>query len=675
MKHKKSITKKDSKTKIEIQKTIFEKIYFYFFLLLPIIYSDKLVDPVLIPRQIYLSIFVFIVGVLICYQISIKKLNGDFTFLKTPLFLGFSIFLISILISFFQSIVISESIYTFSKVLIEVCFLALTSYLIIQKQLSIRSLIKSIIVFLAIILLIVLFQSFQIYGLEENFFKHVNEITSTNANKNLVSSILFIGFPLVIYLSRFSKTWKIFSIILLVFILLFVWILQTKAVIISLILFLVIGFILILTSKSNEIKKSKVRIIGISAIILLLVLTVISFKNKEKLPHLFSSNTVKTRFLLWHNSIKMINDHVIQGVGAGNWQINFPKYGLDQFGGLDVKTGMTTYQRPHNDFIWVLSEVGIVGFIAYISLFIFVLYYLFRLIYKTNEKSKILYILIFSGIIGYIFIAFSDFPFERIEHQILLYSLFSIVIGDYYLNFQSQLQPISVMNNTLVLFSILTILFIGEMIVTSKRYSGESHTAQIFEAHKTGNWNFLIDEVELAENSYYKITPMSIPLIWYKGVAVFSLGNIKEAKLIFQKALKIHPYNIHILNNLGSCYEKLGNHFLAEVYYKKALAISSHFAESLLNLSAVYFNSKNFVKAFETIDKCPVSCNDQKYIIFLPVILQSKIDKMIKNTKDENIKNALIQLKSDNIKITNLYFDSKSKRVRFGKYLTKTFKL
>jgi hypothetical protein len=56
----------------KIEKTIFEKLYFYFFLILPFIYSDKLIDPVLVPRQIVLTLFVFIVGVLIFNQI-IKK--------------------------------------------------------------------------------------------------------------------------------------------------------------------------------------------------------------------------------------------------------------------------------------------------------------------------------------------------------------------------------------------------------------------------------------------------------------------------------------------------------------------------------------------------------------------------------------------------------------------------
>ncbi len=673
LKLKKEINKTALLPNTSIKQTVFEKIYFYFFLLLPLIYSDKLVDPVLIPRQIYLSTFVFIIGLIICYQISIKKIVSDFSFIKLPFFISFFLFLLFILLSFSQAIVISESIYTFSKVILEGGFLVLTTFLIIQKQLTINSLIKSIIGFSLIILIIALFQCFRIYNLEDEFFKHVNQIKSTSANKNLVSSILFLVIPFLIYSTRFSKVWKIVSSIILIVTLLLFWLLQTKAVIIALLLFFIVAIILFATSKFNEISKIKLRFIGFFICGIVFILTIVSFQNKDKLPNLFSSNTMKTRILLWGNSTEMIKEHFVFGVGAGNWQINFPKYGLDQFEGVDVTTGMTTYQRPHNDFLWVFSEVGMFGFVAYILLFIIILFSLYRLIYKSNETKKGLYILIFSGIIGYIFIAFSDFPLERIEHQILLFTFFSIVLGEYYLNFR--VSNIRAKSQVLILFISIFILFIGENVVTSNRYSGEFHSQKLFEAHKSSDWNLLIEEVNQATNYYYQITPMTIPLSWYTGVAIFSLGNINESKLFFQKALKVHPYNIHVLNNLGSCYEKLNNHFLAELYYKKAIDISPNFEEVLLNLSAVYFNSKKFELSFQTIDKCSVNCSDEKYAIFLPVILQSQIDQMIQNTKNVNFINSLNQLKSDNTNLLRIYFESKSFLMPFKKYLNKSFNI
>ena len=104
------------------------------------------------------------------------------------------------------------------------------------------------------------------------------------------------------------------------------------------------------------------------------------------------------------------------------------------------------------------------------------------------------------------------------------------------------------------------------MMVSTKRYNGEFHTSQMNLAYKNSNWNKVSEEVDLANNLFYSIDPMSIPLVWYKGVALFASENINDAKIEFEKAYKIDPYNIHVLNNLASCYEKLGNHKDAELY-------------------------------------------------------------------------------------------------------------
>ena len=644
----------------KIKKTIFEKLYFYFFLILPFIYSDKLIDPVLIPRQLVVTLFVFIIGVLIFNQLIKKKLTRNFLFLKSTFFIMVFAFVIAIIFSSYKSIILSESIYVFSKISVEILFLIVTSYLLIQKQLSLKSLIISIITFSFISVLFIFLQSFKVFLLEDDLFNHINEITATYANKNLVSSILFLTFPFVIYVMKFSKKWKYFSLILSFFILLFIWILQTKAVIIALILFslIVILFNFIFRAKSSTNPKITILLISFS----LLSLSIVTFLNKDKFPNLFSGNTIHTRLLLWNNTTDMIKDNLVFGVGAGNWQIHFPKYGLDKFNTLEVTSGITTYQRPHNDFLWVFSEMGLLGFIPYLLIFIVILYYSYYLI-KKQEKSEDRWfsILLFASIIGYVFISFSDFPFERIEHQIILFTIFSIIISQYSLMNNNQAKiDYSTSKNSFFIVSITT-LFIVQMIVISNRFKGELHTNRLFTAHKSKNWDAMINEVDEATNYYYTIDPMSTPLLWYKGVSLFTIGKISEAKIVFENGLKIHPYNIHVLNNLGSCYEKLGNHKMAEKNYINALKISSHFEEVILNLSAVYYNSKQYENAYQTIDKCDINSSDPKYRLFLAAILNQKIQSM--NNKKINT------LELNDLKRINLYFESKKKNINFEHYL------
>ena len=71
------------------------------------------------------------------------------------------------------------------------------------------------------------------------------------------------------------------------------------------------------------------------------------------------------RISMWQKTLKLIRDNIIIGVGPGNWKIVFPSDSID---GLPDKTMFKTqyFVRPENDYLWVFSEVGIVGFLAFL---------------------------------------------------------------------------------------------------------------------------------------------------------------------------------------------------------------------------------------------------------------------------------------------------------------------
>jgi tetratricopeptide (TPR) repeat protein len=165
------------------------------------------------------------------------------------------------------------------------------------------------------------------------------------------------------------------------------------------------------------------------------------------------------------------------------------------------------------------------------------------------------------------------------------------------------------------------------------------------------------------------LDPTSVPIAWYKGVAFFSLEDFTRAKQQFELANTIHPYNIHVMNNLASCYEKLNRHDQAIRYYRKALHYSSGFEEARLNLSAVYYNTKAYEKAFQTIDRCDTSSTDPKYATFLPAILSKKAELSLKGQNDTLLIHRLNTLKGNNELLVKAYLSAKRKKVPFGKFL------
>jgi len=440
---------------------------------------------------------------------------------------------------------------------------------------------------------------------------------------------------------------------------LIVFYIRTRAVIIPLILgsivlgiFHVYGY---LKSKNN----TKI-IVVLSIAFALIISFVFMLQRNKSLGSFTDSNTFNTRVKLWHNTKHIIADNTFLGVGAGNWKFEFENYGV---GDLlkEARDGKMVYQQPHNDFLEYFSESGLFAFLSYVSLFAiagFLLFRLFKVAESMQEKNN--YLVLLLSLIGFAFISFFDFPMERIEHQILFYTFLTIIILEFKNRFESNANLLKLNKPGLILFySIACVILITSLFIGFKRYEGEKGTVQVFVAHQNQDWINLIRLVDETKNKYYKTDPISIPLDWYKGVAQFSLNQFAEAKQTFLQAYAIAPYNIHILNNLASTNEKLGGHRLAVKYYSEALRISPAFEESILNLSAVYFNIGDFDKAYETIDKCPYSCQDAKYIVFLKAILRNKFT----NSSDNRIKTIVGNISDD--QLVHIYLNSKQKNTNF----------
>lgn len=657
--------------KTKIQKTnskIVDKLYFYFFLLLPLIYSGKIIDPVLIPRQLYLTAFLCILSSFILFKISRKELSNDFSFLKLTLPILLFVLLLINSLSLFRATSIADSLYVLSKIAIELLFFVLSTYLIIQNKLTIHGLQKAIVAFCIISVSIALYQIVTL-DFSSNFRYNVYQITSTYANKNLFSSVLFLTFPFVIGGLFISGKWKNTSIVLLCSIVILLIAIQTRAVLLAGFLFLLI---FVIFQKGYLLKRHLLKIIPL-LIIALGAIGVLLFYLKESsyFSNLIDSRSLPQRLLVWNNSLQMAKDNILLGVGGGNWQFHFPKYGIEQFHDVLMDNASLTYQRPHNDFLWVLCETGILGLITYVSVFLVALFSCIKLLKnstKPNPEDTVLLHGFFATISGYAFISFFDFPLERIEHQIVFYLMLSIVVAKYYFSHEKGKKSTNSFNfNFLTLLVFVPIVF--SFIVGVSRFSGELHTRKIYECQSKGDWNQLIAEADNSVNPYYVADPTSIPINWYKGVALYTLGNLKEAQSCFEKAKLIHPYNIHVLNNLASCYETAGNHKEAEAMYQYALQISPRFDEARLNLSAVYFNEKEYKKAFYSIDKVDITTKDEKYQIYLPVILNSWLGVMFSNQKDEMAIKKISAIRNSQTQMVEYYFVSKRNNIPYLQYI------
>ena len=168
-----------------------EKLYLVFFILLPLVFYTKIIDSVLIPRQLLLGVFMTIL-ILVLIQ---KKIKFSLLPYKNAFFLVNIVFLFFNFISFYQSIVVSESHAVFSKIVLLFSFLAITTILLYNSIIREKQLVFYVILFGLIALSTAFFQIAEKTIRGQHLFRQIDIITGNFANKNLLASILFLCLP------------------------------------------------------------------------------------------------------------------------------------------------------------------------------------------------------------------------------------------------------------------------------------------------------------------------------------------------------------------------------------------------------------------------------------------------------------------------------------------------
>ncbi len=141
-------------------------------------------------------------------------------------------------------------------------------------------------------------------------------------------------------------------------------------------------------------KGKKIKIITLALTLLLVVAGSLVLLNKdskylkdiEQIQDIsLEGNTFKTRLIAWEAVFKDFKNHPVLGTGHGNFAVTFDKYFTADF--YDYVRDETYFDRAHNNILDILSTSGILGLLAYLSIFIAVAYYLIRAFIKKDISN------------------------------------------------------------------------------------------------------------------------------------------------------------------------------------------------------------------------------------------------------------------------------------------------
>jgi O-antigen ligase len=635
-----------------------------YFVLLPFVFFGSILDAFLLARQLLTAVLLFS---FLAFLILKSKNSASFKFDKSALFfLGFLVFCVY---SFSNSQIVDLSHTTLSKYLVFFLFFILIRHLILNDLIAVDQLKSYIILFglLSIIITVLAFANKSING--QTVFRKVNAISGTFGNKNFLSSILFFCLPFYFIGISISKKIKVVSVAAIVSTIILLLLLRTRTVLIALSLFLF--FVLLLQIKNKLTKKTRNRLLLSLALLLIvgigcLYLFAGKLHSSQYFHSLLYSGTFLERLEFWQQALYAIKDNFFSGIGVGNWISTYPKYGLHHFSDTEIVNGRMIVSNPHNDFLLVFSEIGLFGFLCYVGIFICMLYQGYWL--SKNETNSIdrkhaAYFLFF--IICYLIIAFFDFPLTRIEHQILLLTVFAIISAKYLK--ANSTTGFKIAPRLIYGFSFVLLLYSTTILLY--RVNGEKHLVTALEAEKIADNDTVILEMARAKNAFFSTDNYAIPLDWHIGKAQYNLGNFNESMSRFIAAYKLNPYNLVVNNDLGSTYIKNYNIEVGIKHYKEALAISPNYEDARINLAATYFNAKQYEMAFETIDQCDINSKNINYKQILAPIVEQKLNSTLIKINNPDLNNHLKRKITSVAALIDLYFDSKRNNSTFDNYI------
>ncbi len=387
------------------------------------------------------------------------------------------------------------------------------------------------------------------------------------------------------------------------------------------------------------------------------------------------------RSALWERSWSQIKDAPILGTGIGSWSVNNLNHSPDEKHieaqkklGVYKAGGDIFYERPHNDFLWIWSELGLIGLLTNLFLFCVAFFSAYQLLQKGNQKERLLYIISSATLISYLLIAFFSFPKERIEQNliVLIYTLVLLYQSD-------QVSPKKFRVNQLLKYLgvVLLTLSVYSLYVAFNRSQSDYYMRNVIEAKRNKNWHLALLNAQKALTHFAPIASDGAPVYWYKGIAEMELNFTERAHQSFLNAYQLHPTHLYVLNNLATTYALFNQVDSAVFLYKKALKVNPLYEDARINLSGIYYNQGAIDSAWKEIEKISINSKQPQYPLFANTIIRSKFENQIHEeaVKKEVEEELSHYLEVEELIYFNAYRKAKESSVDFQQQLFKEMDL
>lgn len=323
-------------------------------------------------------------------------------------------------------------------------------------------------------------------------------------------------------------------------------------------------------------------------------------------PHQAAGPSDGGRMMVWGLTCRMIDDHFWTGVGAGNFPIRLHEYfGPDDAGNVPDFSMLSSdnWIQPHNDFLWVFAEKGLLGFLAFVAIFGFACRAaLFVLRRPGSPTDAWLALASLGSLIAYATVSCFDFPLDRVSHQIVL--AVHLAVLAILSRKQRDATTTRSLPGWLVAPPVVATLALG-LCYAWAAWHQEEHVMVARRAQHDGQWLEMRDAARRATTPWKTLDPLAVPVALLEGLAEVQLGNLPAATACFERAFAANPNRLAVLQNLGAAYAQAGRLDDAVA----AFAIAAHRYPDRLdvrhNLASALIDAGRFAEAVAVLEDIP----------------------------------------------------------------------
>ena len=452
-----------------------------------------------------------------------------------------------------------------------------------------------------------------------------SSVTGNNGNKNVMAASLIIKFPFCLYLILNTKILgKIFGVITLFVGAFSIFILSTRSTFLSLLaIILIFAITTLYFRKKADLKNSVISI----AYILVPVIFAFFFSNlalsnineasssgavTDRIQSIQLNNQASSgRLHLWEGAIDYFLKHPFIGDGYGNWKLASIPYEKEFTNDLFVP------YHSHNDFLEAAADLGIVGGLAYLGLFVMAFVFTLQVWFKEKYKDYRLFTTIsFMAVTCYFIDAFLNFPTERTSMQTMLTVSVALLFAPAYLIKTDTNKKTKPFKFITPLYIFIGVLLIGGSIFINNQVYESLKVQKYVMGEIDADPKMALDEVKSAFPMFPNLSTSTLPIKALVARYYFRDKMYDESMRLLNESENVNPalhYNDFIRTAIYAAkqnydstayyaYRAFYNWPRATSYYKNALFAAAK-KKDTVEINKVYNVYKKYRDGGEAVNQ------------------------------------------------------------------------